>query len=264
VTAPRKRTASRAVAGVAIAGTVLIAMGAFSLSFTALTHLALDAGIGPKQAWEWPVIVDGVIVVATVAVVALRRQKGSAYAWMLLFSGALVSVAANAVQAGLPDHMMPRSMAAAVAAVPPIVLLAITHLTVILTHRQPSQPADGPSRDLPARLPALDTPSAEAAPDPGVQEAPAQAAAQESDAAGVSDVFWAVPDEAKEPQASPGAKGSGGREVSRTWQKERVSALRAEGWSIQQIADELGIHATTVSRWLKQQHHDEPEGADHE
>lgn len=54
----------------AVAGTVFIAIGAFWLSFTSLADLAARSGIGAGQAWAWPLIVDGIIVVATVAVVA--------------------------------------------------------------------------------------------------------------------------------------------------------------------------------------------------
>jgi hypothetical protein len=136
--------------GTGIAGTVLVAVLAFWLSFTALTHLAVRAGIGRGQAWAWPLIVDGVIVVATVAVVALRDRRGHCYAWALLIMGALVSVTANAVQAAMPAGLaLARPLAAAVCAVPPVVLLAVTHLTVVLARHehqpQPDSPAPEPA-----------------------------------------------------------------------------------------------------------------------
>ncbi|SDS58421.1 DUF2637 domain-containing protein [Agrococcus carbonis] len=118
----------------AVAGTVFIAAGAFWLSFTSLADLAARSGIGTGQAWAWPLIVDGIIVVATVAVVALAGQRSAWYPWALLVGGALVSVTANAIHAVVAaDVDVPRMLAASVAAVPPVVLLAITHLTVILT-----------------------------------------------------------------------------------------------------------------------------------
>lgn len=118
----------------AVAGTVFIAAGAFWLSFTSLADLAARSGIGTGQAWAWPLIVDGIIVVATVAVVALAGQRSAWYPWALLVGGALVSVTANAIHAVVAaDADVPRMLAASVAAVPPVVLLAITHLTVILT-----------------------------------------------------------------------------------------------------------------------------------
>src|SRR5699024_5041634 len=88
--------------------------------------------------------VDGIIVVATVSVVALAGHRAAWYPWMLLAAGALVSVTANALHAVIAaDADVPGLLAAAVAAVPPLVLLAITHLTVILT--RPIAPNNFPS-----------------------------------------------------------------------------------------------------------------------
>ncbi len=118
----------------AVSGTVFIAAGAFWLSFTSLADLARRSGIGSGQAWAWPLIVDGIIVVATVAVVALAGSRAAWYPWALLIGGAIVSVGANAIHAVVAaDADVPSVLAASVAAVPPVVLLAITHLTVILT-----------------------------------------------------------------------------------------------------------------------------------
>ncbi|WP_454131412.1 DUF2637 domain-containing protein [Microbacterium lacticum] len=122
----------------AIAGTVFIAAGAFWLSFTALADLAARSGVGQGQAWAWPLIVDGIIIVSTVAVVALAGQRSAWYPWTLLAAGAAVSVTANAIHAVVAaDADVPGVLAASVAAVPPLVLLAITHLTVILTRPLP-------------------------------------------------------------------------------------------------------------------------------
>ena len=58
----------------AVAGTVFIAAAAFWLSFTALADLARRSGVDESKAWAWPLIVDGIIVVATVSVVADRKS----------------------------------------------------------------------------------------------------------------------------------------------------------------------------------------------
>ncbi|KXC04940.1 DUF2637 domain-containing protein [Microbacterium hominis] len=127
---------ARSAVWTAIIGTVFIAAGAFWLSFTSLADLARRSGIAPTQAWAWPLIVDGIIVVGTVAVVALAGQRGAWYPWMLLVAGAAVSVTANSIHAIVAaDADVPPVLAASVAAVPPLVLLAITHLTVVLTQR---------------------------------------------------------------------------------------------------------------------------------
>jgi hypothetical protein len=136
----RSGAGRRWAAVTAVAGTVFIAAGAFWLSFTALADLAARSGVGQGQAWAWPLIVDGIIVVSTVAVVALAGQHSAWYPWTLLAAGAVVSVTANAIHAVVAaDADVPGVLAASVAAVPPLVLLAITHLTVILT-----RPAPGP------------------------------------------------------------------------------------------------------------------------
>lgn len=118
----------------AATGTVMIGVGAFWLSFMALADLAARSGIAPEQAWIWPLLVDGLIVVSTIAVVALDGRPGAWYPWALLICGALVSVAANSLHAIVAaDASVPGLLAATVAAVPPLVLLASTHLTVVLT-----------------------------------------------------------------------------------------------------------------------------------
>lgn len=138
--APRKAApaVSRRVVVSAIAGTVLLAAGAFVLSFASLTDLAVMAGISATLAWIWPLIVDGLIVVATMSIVALAAHGRQAlwYPWALLAGGALVSVAANALHAILAaDGVVPAVVSALVASVPPVVLVAVTHLSVELVQR---------------------------------------------------------------------------------------------------------------------------------
>jgi hypothetical protein len=141
-----------------VTGTVFIAAGAFWLSFTALADLARRSGVDAGQAWAWPLIVDGIIVVATVAVVAQAGQRSAWYPWLLLAAGALLSVTANAIHAVVAaDADVPSLLAACVAAVPPLVLLAITHLTVILTRpiSAPGPEADSEPEPVPDIEPAV-------------------------------------------------------------------------------------------------------------
>src|SRR5699024_1113171 len=141
----------------AASGTVLIGAGAFWLSFVALADLAVRSGIVAGQAWIWPLLVDGLIVVATVAVVALDGHRAAWYPWALLIAGALMSVTANAAHALVTAEMsVPGLLAATIAAVPPLVLLASTHITVALIRpaRAPNiPPRAAPRTKLP--LPAL-------------------------------------------------------------------------------------------------------------
>lgn len=115
-----------------VVGTGLLALGGFTLSFAALRDLAVRVGMPADLGWIWPLLIDGMIVEATLAVVALA-QRGSRravwYAWFLLAVGALVSVGSNGAHAVISGHGW---AGAAAASVPPVVLLATTHLTVLL------------------------------------------------------------------------------------------------------------------------------------
>lgn len=70
----RAHTATRTTRWVATAMTVLIATGAFWLSFTALRSLAITAGVPRAEAWLWPVIIEGSMAQATVALLALAHS----------------------------------------------------------------------------------------------------------------------------------------------------------------------------------------------
>ena len=218
----------------AVAGTVFIAVGAFWLSFTSLADLARRSGIGAGQAWAWPLIVDGIIVVATVAVVALAGTRASWYPWALLIGGASVSVTANAIHAVIAaDSDVPGILAGAVAAVPPVVLLAITHLTVILTRPSESDEANEDEGALPRvhldRATAVSTGLAAHPEVPRIEQlAEIPAAPDDSHADG---------DDHR--QLEPAVD-----------RRERAARLHELGWSNKQIASELGVHPSTVGRWL--------------
>jgi hypothetical protein len=132
-----------------LAGTIVLAAGAFILSFASLSNLAQLAGISHSLAWIWPLIVDGLIVVSTMAILALAGQSRRVmyYPWALLAGGSLVSVAANSLHAILAAAgTVPAVVSALVAAVPPVVLLAVTHLSVVLVQYAGEQPAKATKR----------------------------------------------------------------------------------------------------------------------
>jgi len=192
----------------AVAGTVFIAAGAFWLSFTSLSDLARRSGVDAGQAWMWPLIVDGIIVVATVAAVALTGTRGAWYPWMLLVAGAGISVAANAIHAVVAETTeVPLVLAACVASVPPMVLLAITHLTSVLMGSKSSTQPD--TRHI------------------TTSTAPARAVAKARRAL--------PPADATSPPIAI---------------RDDASSLRSLGWSNAAIAKKLGVHPSTIGRWL--------------
>jgi hypothetical protein len=112
--------------------TVGIGAASFVLSFAALRDLASRAGIPRQLAWLWPMIVDGTILQATMAVVVLAghqgQQRSRRYFWIVLASSAAVSVGANALHAVIPGTApLNPWLAAAIAVVAPVSLLATTH-----------------------------------------------------------------------------------------------------------------------------------------
>lgn len=112
--------------------TVGIGVASFVLSFTALADLAARAGISERLAWLWPLIVDGTILQATLAVVVLAgiegQQRNRRYFWIVLATSAAVSVVGNGWHAVLPTSA-PLSpwLSAVIAVVAPVSLLAATH-----------------------------------------------------------------------------------------------------------------------------------------
>ncbi len=240
-TASRPGGVSRPVIVVAVTGTFLLAVGAFVLSYAALRDLAVLAGVPAEQAWLWPLIVDGVILEATISVVALRGGATPArrYAWVLLVAGAAVSVAANITHAVVgADARVPTLVAALVASVPPLVLVAMTHLTVELIRNASPRPARStephPAPVLVPALPAATSRSAQL-----TTGRTRTLSAGDNDRQGASD---------------PAVSGREARERRRA----EAARMAAEKVPLRQIARHFGVHPTTVSRWL-----DAPEKSTH-
>jgi hypothetical protein len=141
------RAAVRVTRVAAVLITVVIAVASFVLSFSSLWNLAARSAWPIRLAWLWPVIVDGTIVLATMAIVTLagyRDQRGSRrYFWAVLCAAAVVSVSGNAVHALIPGTapLVPW-LSAVIACVPPIALLATTHTLAILWGLRPDKPTD--------------------------------------------------------------------------------------------------------------------------
>ncbi|PMQ20042.1 excisionase [Glutamicibacter arilaitensis] len=224
----------------AVTGTILLALGAFWLSFTTLRDLAVLSGVPAEQAWIWPLIVDGVILEATISVVALRNSAPAArrFAWLLLAAGAGVSVAANITHAVVAaDTRVPALIAALVASVPPLVLLAMTHLTVELTRNSTPATPQNQQPQSPSPLPdAVEDPR----PLPGQHSSKMTA----SESLTLPERKTAGP--VAVPRAATKSAASGSREDARA----QALVMHADGVSKRQIATELGVHPTTVGRWL--------------
>lgn len=123
---------------VAVGITIGVGAAGFALSFTALRDLATRGHVPTGQAWLWPLMVDGAIVLATLGVVVTagdpRCGGDRRFFWSVLFGGAAVSIACNALHAVLaPDAPLDAWLRGFLAAVAPTALLVTTHGLTLLT-----------------------------------------------------------------------------------------------------------------------------------
>ncbi|WP_431956410.1 DUF2637 domain-containing protein [Nocardia lijiangensis] len=109
-----------------------VGAAAFRLSFTTLEDLAKLAHVPARDAWLFPLIVDGTILLATFGVLVCTHRKERRFFVAVLTIGALVSVAGNSLHAVAAGRDLPPWAAALVAAIAPISLLADTHGLALL------------------------------------------------------------------------------------------------------------------------------------
>ncbi len=99
-------------------GVLLLAAGSFVLSYDALHQLAVANHVPRPLAWIWPLIVDGFIITASLAVLhGVLLERTSRYPWLLLLMFSTTSVVFNVL------HAPPTLVARLVAAIPPLTLV---------------------------------------------------------------------------------------------------------------------------------------------
>lgn len=96
----------------------LLAVGAFVLSYNALLEVAKSNGVPPELAWLWPLLVDGAIIVFSLAVVrnGLLGEK-TGWPWALVITATVGTIVLNGL------HSSGEPLAIAVAIVAPIALV---------------------------------------------------------------------------------------------------------------------------------------------
>ncbi|RFZ10358.1 hypothetical protein DSM43518_02272 [Mycobacterium marinum] len=133
----------RATRLAAVSITAVIGVASFVLSFASLTDLATRAGYPHNLAPLWPVIVDGTILSATMAVLALgaygaQQRANRSFFWWVLALAAMASVGSNALHAIVaPGNELAPWLKAAIGVVPPVSLLATAHGAAILSRIRP-------------------------------------------------------------------------------------------------------------------------------
>ncbi|WP_051028794.1 DUF2637 domain-containing protein [Nocardia takedensis] len=209
------------------AAVIIVAVGvaAFRLSFSTLADLAVLARVPARDAWLFPLIVDGTILLATFGVLVSPGRSERRFFLAVLVIGAAVSVAGNSLHAVASGHPLPGWAAAIVAAVAPISLLADTHGLALLFRA--SQRSVGESVVVPVSV-AGEPVSTDPVPVPPVESVPAPVLVR---------------------RAKPARKPSSSRRDPAV--VARAVELRAAGKSFAEIARELGVSAATAAKYAK-------------
>lgn len=134
VPAARVDPSGQRIRGITTAGVAGLAAGAFLLSYDALHQLARTSHVPAPLAWLWPLIVDGFILVASLAVLdAVHAGRRARYPWLLVLAFSTLSVAFNVLHA--PHH----PVAQLVAAIPPLALVLSFELLMRQIRPQPAR-----------------------------------------------------------------------------------------------------------------------------
>ncbi|MFE3986545.1 DUF2637 domain-containing protein [Nocardia tengchongensis] len=139
----QNRPARDHVETAALIAVISVLTAASGWSAIALHGLAQAAGITSWLAWGAPVIVDGPLIQAAIALVVLkRREKGGAtvepgqraFFWWMLAMSELVSLVGNGAHAWMsPERSIKGWAAAVVAGAAPIAAMAVMHgLTILI------------------------------------------------------------------------------------------------------------------------------------
>ena len=113
------------------AGVTGLAVGAFLLSYDALHQLARTSHVPVLLAWLWPLIVDGFILVASLAILdAVHSGRRARYPWLLVLAFSTLSVTFNVL------HAPHDPVAQLVAAIPPLALVLSFELLMRQIHHR--------------------------------------------------------------------------------------------------------------------------------
>jgi hypothetical protein len=117
-------------------GLAALAAATFVLSYSAIRAVALEAGIAPRLARGYPLLLDAMLVIVLAAVLALRGAAlpSRLLAWLTLLVVAAAAAGADALHAA--GRRLPHQATAITAAVLPwvLVLIAFMLLLAMLRH----------------------------------------------------------------------------------------------------------------------------------
>lgn len=124
----------------AVIGNAVIGVSAFTKSGISLWQLATASGYPTALGWVLPLVLDGMVILATLMLVVDASHRW--FAWALLILGSIASTAGNIVHVSMADYSSTFTVAALAAAAPPLVLLVTTHLMIQLVRLEDPTSAD--------------------------------------------------------------------------------------------------------------------------
>ncbi|WP_280498311.1 DUF2637 domain-containing protein [Nocardia farcinica] len=216
-----------------------VGVAAFRLSYSTLEDLAVLAHIPARDAWLFPLIVDGTILLATAGVLVCPGRERRFFLSVLVV-GSAVSVAGNSLHAVAGGQPLPAWASALVAAIAPVSLLADTHGLALLFRVSQRKPESAPVSEV--------------APVEVEQEHPEPAvvadSAEEPEQVKAADLAPVKPRRRAKARRDPAVVA-------------RAAALRAEGASYADIAAALGVSARTAAAYVaKSKQESEQQAAD--
>ncbi|MCZ9328695.1 DUF2637 domain-containing protein [Nocardia farcinica] len=200
-----------------------VGVAAFRLSYSTLEDLAVLAHIPARDAWLFPLIVDGTILLATAGVLVCPGRERRFFLSVLVV-GSAVSVAGNSLHAVAGGQPLPAWASALVAAIAPVSLLADTHGLALLFRVSQRKPE-----------PVVEVASVEV--EPEHREPAAVADSREPESVKAVDPAPVKPRQRARARRDPEAVA-------------RAAALRAEGASYADIAAALGVSAKTAAAYV--------------
>jgi hypothetical protein len=139
-------------------GLAALAAGTFVLSYSGIHALALHAGITPRLARGYPLLIDAMLVIVLAAVLALRGADlpSKLLAWATLLAVLAAAAGADALHAA--GRKLPEHVAAVTAAVLPwvLVFLAFALLLAMLRHARLRRQAAARGQVAPPLAPGAD------------------------------------------------------------------------------------------------------------
>lgn len=196
--------------------TVAIALMAFILSFDALRTLAVACGVQPGLSWMFPLIIDAPVLAFTWATWVFKtRGLGQAYPWAMLLVFSAVSLVGNALHAHPVETnglLLPDWGASLLMTMPPVALLATSHMIVRAASRSFDMDGPEPAAEVVETTPVAppEVPRDTDGPET-VSEAPAEAGPEPEPAAEAVETAPVAPPEV--PRDADGPKTASGSPV---------------------------------------------------